>query len=200
MTLLNKMCVGVFCLLSMASTSSWAQIIHWEIDAKLLDPSTVGSQERVFSGGFDYDTVTNSIFNVSIFSTGTTGSNCFLCFDYTGATAGFFVNEVGSESIFFEKRVDYPPAYRENTLNLVGLDITQPGVIEAWMSEEYYYMAGTGNPVDDTWVSDMCSGSTTCATLTGTLVPIPEPETYAMLMAGLGLLGFKARRKSLRIA
>ena len=29
----------------------------------------------------------------------------------------------------------------------------------------------------------------------GYLVPIPEPETYAMLLAGLGLLGFVARRR-----
>ena len=28
-----------------------------------------------------------------------------------------------------------------------------------------------------------------------TVAPIPEPETYAMLIAGLGLLGFAARRK-----
>lgn len=28
------------------------------------------------------------------------------------------------------------------------------------------------------------------------LVPIPEPETYAMLLAGLGLIGFAARRRS----
>jgi hypothetical protein len=27
------------------------------------------------------------------------------------------------------------------------------------------------------------------------LVPVPEPETYAMLLAGLGLVGFAARRK-----
>ena len=26
--------------------------------------------------------------------------------------------------------------------------------------------------------------------------PVPEPETYAMLLAGLGLLGFVARRKT----
>ena len=26
-------------------------------------------------------------------------------------------------------------------------------------------------------------------------IPIPEPETYAMLLAGLGLLGFIARRR-----
>lgn len=30
--------------------------------------------------------------------------------------------------------------------------------------------------------------------------PIPEPETYAMLLAGLGLLGFAARRKKLKLA
>jgi hypothetical protein len=29
-----------------------------------------------------------------------------------------------------------------------------------------------------------------------TISPVPEPESYAMLMAGLGLLGFVARRKS----
>lgn len=30
--------------------------------------------------------------------------------------------------------------------------------------------------------------------------PVPEPETYAMLLAGLGLLGFVARRRKQRIA
>ena len=30
--------------------------------------------------------------------------------------------------------------------------------------------------------------------------PVPEPETYAMLLAGLGLLGFAARRRKLRAA
>lgn len=27
------------------------------------------------------------------------------------------------------------------------------------------------------------------------LFPVPEPEAYAMLLAGLGLMGFMARRK-----
>lgn len=31
--------------------------------------------------------------------------------------------------------------------------------------------------------------------LTSTIVPVPEPETYAMLLAGLGALGFLARRR-----
>ncbi|WP_295753908.1 CCXG family PEP-CTERM protein [Undibacterium sp.] len=31
-----------------------------------------------------------------------------------------------------------------------------------------------------------------------TLAPVPEPETYAMMLTGLGLLGFMSRRKNLR--
>jgi PEP-CTERM motif len=34
----------------------------------------------------------------------------------------------------------------------------------------------------------------------GVATPIPEPETYAMLLAGLGLLGFAARRRKLKLA
>ena len=37
--------------------------------------------------------------------------------------------------------------------------------------------------------------SSQISTLTVSAVPIPEPETYAMLLAGLGLLGFAARRR-----
>jgi hypothetical protein len=32
------------------------------------------------------------------------------------------------------------------------------------------------------------------------LAPVPEPETYAMLLAGLGLLGFAARRRKQKAA
>lgn len=30
------------------------------------------------------------------------------------------------------------------------------------------------------------------------MAPVPEPKTYAMLLAGLGLVGFMARRKAMR--
>jgi hypothetical protein len=31
--------------------------------------------------------------------------------------------------------------------------------------------------------------------ITAVAAPVPEPETYAMMMAGLGMMGFIARRR-----
>jgi len=39
------------------------------------------------------------------------------------------------------------------------------------------------------------AGSATDANYTVTLAPVPEPETYALMLAGLGLLGVAARRR-----
>jgi len=43
------------------------------------------------------------------------------------------------------------------------------------------------------WINVVGSGSQTSYALT--LAPVPEPETYAMLLAGLGLMGTIARRR-----
>jgi hypothetical protein len=34
--------------------------------------------------------------------------------------------------------------------------------------------------------------------ITNNVTPVPEPETYAMMLAGLGMLGFMARRRKLK--
>lgn len=44
------------------------------------------------------------------------------------------------------------------------------------------------------------SGEGSSYGITSHVAPIPEPETYAMLLAGLGLLGFHARRRKLKEA
>lgn len=44
-------------------------------------------------------------------------------------------------------------------------------------------------------VKDITKGGSYSGTLTMNVSPVPEPETYALLLAGLGLLAFTARRK-----
>ena len=57
-----------------------------------------------------------------------------------------------------------------------------------------YMLAGTGYPqVIDPPIPG--SPNTIAAGFTQSLAPIPEPETYALMLAGLGLLGFMARRR-----
>ena len=50
-----------------------------------------------------------------------------------------------------------------------------------------YLLSATGN--------NAFGATAVNATYTVTAAPVPEPETYAMLMAGLGVVGFMARRK-----
>jgi len=44
------------------------------------------------------------------------------------------------------------------------------------------------------------SADTITASTNFTVNAIPEPETYAMMLAGLGLMGFVARRRKQKVA
>lgn len=73
----------------------------------------------------------------------------------------------------------------------------QTGSMDVWtlssdnlQAGDYYVMVG-GNLVSDT------SGSFGGAVM---LAPVPEPETYGMMLAGLGVLGFLARRRKQQAA
>ena len=45
-----------------------------------------------------------------------------------------------------------------------------------------------------TWSVDAAAGTITYANAGTYIAPVPEPETYALMLAGLGLVGFMARR------
>jgi hypothetical protein len=70
--------------------------------------------------------------------------------------------------------------------------MSSTGVMDVWsissdgLAVGDYYLQVSGSLVSNT------SGSFGGAIM---LVPVPEPETYGMLLAGLGVLGFLARRR-----
>ena len=92
----------------------------------------------------------------------------------------------------------YLPIYSENRVNNIGpvtagkID-TSLGVIHT--------VTRTSTTVSNNIFSNEYGLSTFTLTSNGQLAyaaaiaPIPEPETYAMLLAGLGFMGFVARRK-----
>ena len=69
----------------------------------------------------------------------------------------------------------------------------QSGAIDVWtvstdnLAAGSYYLQVTGNLVSDQAAS--FGGAVSLA------APVPEPETYGMMIAGLGVLGFLARRR-----
>lgn len=51
-----------------------------------------------------------------------------------------------------------------------------------------------------TWTNASNPLDTVSGSVNFTVAAIPEPETYAMMLAGLGLMGFMARRRKQKLA
>lgn len=87
-------------------------------------------------------------------------------------------------------------------LNGVSLTLSPTGFMETAVTMSELNLAG---PLILTVTGHSGAGGGTFASYSGTLnvnavSPVPEPETYAMLLAGLGIMGMWARRrKSLNV-
>lgn len=80
-------------------------------------------------------------------------------------------------------------------------DLTGPKKARLTANESVSWTATFGNPVTfdgeqfALHVQGLTQAQGGSAFYVNTVSPVPEPETYAMLLAGLGLIGFMAKRK-----
>jgi len=57
------------------------------------------------------------------------------------------------------------------------------------------FTLGTFSGINETCGTSSCAGTLKISAITP-IAAVPEPETYGMMMAGLGLMGFMVRRKN----
>lgn len=128
-------------------------------------------------------------------------------------------NQLFSQSFLFDSQLS-PRVINGsvNEVSAIGISISLPAAsyyLSIFDSEGRYGIswAGTGGRVDGfsfqsrnaDGTGELGSGTNQnmVFSVLGDMAPvaaIPEPETYAMLLAGLSLLGFVARRRKLKIA
>jgi hypothetical protein len=78
-----------------------------------------------------------------------------------------------------------------SSVSLNGNDFVKFGN-SYWELSDVSLLAG---PLTLTVIGTLNEGGSYSGTLNLLLAPVPEPETYAMMLGGLGLLGFMARRR-----
>lgn len=200
-----RCCIKAFCVLGMLlPLSAVADVIHWEVRS-VNDPEAtdVLGRDFVLTGGFDYDLATGTFSNITLRSSTTDG--CVACNDFSdGGTGETYLLPNGQGGVLFSEA--YPPDADDlgqwHTLQISGgnsfddiwaFDVTQPGTYENLDLDHTGYIL-LRDPLDPDIAES--AGCLDCAYAIGTLVPIPEPETYALMLSGIGLLGWQARRKS----
>ena len=184
-------------LLLPVPTLTMAEVIHWELSSH----DVTGGLDEGFTldGSFDFNTISKEIFNITV---NTTASEfCFTCNDYAGGTGTFTENSAAGTSAvrFMEVFTTGDVVDREFTLIISEpvptggtpvFDWTVPSSFSnlSFRTEGFLRLDDPFDP--EAFESLLCAS---CASAIGTLVPVPEPETYLMMLVGLLGLGWKVK-------
>ena len=195
LSFVNKALLAIALLVPVAAV---ADVIRWEMHSTEAAIPIMG-EDFLLTGGFDFDTVSNSISNVTI---KTSAVGCIACNDFTGADGSTFFSPVGGGVQFMaEYGPDGEIVSRTHFLQLwaagvlgesQAFDVSKPGSYFD-VDIDHWGLIVTTDPLDPELFESI--GCVDCAYAIGTLVPAPEPETYAMMLAGLGILGWQVKRK-----
>jgi len=175
--------------------TAWADVIRWELDGVFATGGKV-------DGGFDYDLSTGQISNISVFTT--FALSCRICInDYSDARG--LTNPTLGDGVAFEDAIEYLDEFSgkvlrdHHVLNWHGFNINTPGTYTGQEFSEVANVRVDPTDVNSGLYGDRREGSIKGIAI-GTIIttPIPEPETYALMLSGLGLVGatLKRRRRS----
>lgn len=132
---------------------------------------------------------TNPAYTLPPFFGGTFGSNGKIGAVYTAGTENAFVS-------IFVNLADPTAGLSQSQLNYIAYGDCTPAALMPRNGSGNKCMAGW-NAYDTN--GNLIPGGTMQGTLPNTqtiTAAVPEPETYAMMLAGLGLLGFMVRRRT----
>ena len=152
------------------------------------------------------DNEVNGFFNVPLNFSDKFDDNHFFSVSQPSTGSGTLSNSiVYNTDGGFRKTIIAMAAYLWMDLGTVGVrDVSDVLVFELGTSTEGIktgtYISDTGDLISGNYfveVSGYGAGSKGGAySFTASAVPVPEPETWAMLVAGLGLVGLQLRRRT----
>ena len=145
--------------------------------------------------------VSSSVFAVSLFDAPSGASSWTLVNGGINAS-GCSGSGSGFECVNSQAVLNGGKGVAINAGNGVGIDYSW--VFDITMKNDALFTGADGPSIKARFVKANGAKAGALVSEPGTLTivttPIPEPETYAMLLAGLGLLGFAARRRKLKEA
>lgn len=191
-------------LLLPISTTAMAQMIHWEVSSPVVPQYISGG---FITGGFDFNTDNSIISNITvrIGSEFADPFSCFPCNNYAGGIGTFFSNPDGQSGVIFTETFRTGDVIdRDYFLDIMGNNIDgvispftlkTPGTFsDLFLQINGFIRLDIIDPTDPPGIF-ASEGCNMCVTAIGTLIPIPEPETYALILAGLGIIGWRVNCK-----
>ena len=159
-------------------------LIRWTIDGDFLDGGYL-------TGGFDFDPATSTFSNITLRSFTNDRISPEVFWNYDGASAAIFQGSTDEFGFFERKDVNSPVLdYVSTELIFHGFDPSRPGPDSHYFTFEenvLYSVYDYAHHSYRTSVFGIAFGSS--------VSPVPEPETYALMLSGLGVMGFWAKRR-----
>lgn len=180
-------------LIASLSISAHATVIDFEASGS---PGTYNNLDYAINGFVFNHTMDNIDISPSAYwsSTGPAHSGSFAALNNYGGTGELSL--LGGGTFSFQDLWLKGWYGTTSSVSVTGyLGGSEVGSVSGLLSNGWVNYAGNFSSIDKLSIVTNGIFLVDDITVNSTMAPVPEPETYAMLMAGLGLLGAVARRR-----